>query len=172
MNAKSLWEPPAVVSLNNVLNLNEQVASMANMPINVREDVFRIHELAMDWDIGVVVYQPQDASKIPTAPTGKKVGVLLLHGGVSDFKSVERIARTLPAKFGVKVAAMTFPGRFYFLDPNRDWPGDVENGDGSARTPLWTKETRITQDQYTIVQDTSKRENYGTLVSLAANSPW
>ncbi len=63
---------------------------------------------------------------------------------------------------------MTFPGRFYFLDPNRDWPGDVENTDGSARTPLWTKEMKITKDQYTTVQDTSKREDYGTLVSLSA----
>jgi hypothetical protein len=44
----------------------------------------------------------------------------------------------------------------------------VENPDGSARTPLWTKETRITKDQYQTVQDTSKRESYGTIVSLAA----
>jgi hypothetical protein len=92
----------------------------------------------------------------------------LLHGGVSDFKSVERIARALPAKFGVKVATMTFPGRFYFLNGERDWPGDVENPDGTARTPLWTQETHITPDQYTVVQDRSKRADYGTLVSLAA----
>jgi pimeloyl-ACP methyl ester carboxylesterase len=63
---------------------------------------------------------------------------------------------------------MTFPGRFYFLDPSRDWPGDVENPDGTARTPLWTKESRITRDQYEIVQDASKRESYGTILSLAA----
>jgi pimeloyl-ACP methyl ester carboxylesterase len=37
-----------------------------------------------------------------------------------------------------------------------------------VRTPRWTKETRITPDQYTVVQDQSKRENYGTLISLAA----
>jgi hypothetical protein len=92
----------------------------------------------------------------------------LLHGGVSDFKSVERIARALPEKYGIKAATLTFPGRFYFLDPTRDWPGDVDNGDGSARTPLWSKETRITKDQYTIVQDASKRKEYGTLISLAA----
>ncbi len=63
---------------------------------------------------------------------------------------------------------MTFPGRFYFLDPDRNWPGDVENPDGSARTPLWSKEMRITRDQYTTVQDTSKRNEYGTLISLSA----
>ena len=141
---------------------------MPDRPIHVREDVFRIRELEMDWDIGVVVYEPQELNKIATGPDGKKVGVFLLHGGVSDFKSVERIARLLPTKFGIKVASMTFPGRFYFRDADRDWPGDVENSDGSARTPMWTKETKITPDQYTIVKDSSKRKNYGTLISLSA----
>jgi len=122
----------------------------------------------MEWDIGAVIYEPQDGNKIPTGPDGKKVGVFLLHGGVSDFKSVERIAKILPSKFGIKVATMTFPGRFYFSDPSRDWPGDVEYDDGTARSPLWSKETRITKDQYTIVQNTSKRKDYGTLVSLSA----
>jgi len=94
--------------------------------------------------------------------------VFLLHGGVSDFKSVERIATLLPSKFGIKVASMTFPGRFYFPDPSRDWPGDIEYDDGTARTPLWSEETRIGNDQYTIIKDTSKRADYGTLVSLSA----
>ena len=142
--------------------------AMPSAPINIYDDIFRINELELDWDIGVVVYEPQDASRIQRGPDGKKVGIFLLHGGVSDFKSVERVARLLPEKFGVKVATMTFPGRFFFNDPNRDWPGDIENADGSARTPLWTKETRITADQYTKVQDLSKRKEYGTLVSLAA----
>lgn len=168
MNAKSSWEPPAVVSLEETVELSNQVSSMPDFTINVREDLFRVNSLDMDWDIGVVVYEPQDTSKVLTGADGKKVGVFLLHGGVSDFKSVDRVARTLPTKFGIKVATMTFPGRFYFLNANRDWPGDVENPDGTARTPLWTKETRITPGQYTVVQDQSKREEYGTLVSLAA----
>ena len=141
---------------------------MPSWPVRIYEDIFRVHELEMDWDIGAVVYEPQDALTIPRGPDGKKIGIFLLHGGVSDFKSVQRVARLLPEKFGVKVATMTFPGRFYFHDSNRDWPGDVENADGSARTPLWTKETRITPDQYAKVQDPSKREQYGTLVSLSA----
>ena len=168
MAVKSSWEPPAVVTPAEVLALSQQVAALPDHPIHIREDIFRIHVLEMDWDIGAVIYEPQDGNKISTGADGKKVGVFLLHGGVSDFKSVERIAKILPAKFGIKVAAMTFPGRFYFSDPSRDWPGDVEYDDGSARTPLWSKETRITKDQYTIVQDTSKREDYGTLVSLSA----
>ena len=165
---RSTWEPPAAVALPEVLELNEQVLALPDQPIVITEDIFRIQVLAMEWDIGAVIYEPQDKNKIPVGPDDKKVGVFLLHGGVSDFKSVERIAKTLASKFAVKVATMTFPGRFYFLDASRDWPGDVEYDDGTARTPLWSKETRITKDQYTIVQDTSKREEYGTLVSLSA----
>jgi hypothetical protein len=114
MPAKSTWEPPAVLSLEETVLLSDQVSAMPDLPIDVAEDLFRIHVLEMDWDIGVVVYEPQDTGKIPIGPDGKKVGVFLLHGGVSDFKSVGGIARTLPAKFGIKVATMTFPGRFYF----------------------------------------------------------
>jgi hypothetical protein len=122
----------------------------------------------MEWEIGVVTYEPPEPTQSFTGPDKKRVGVFLIHGGVSDFKSVECIARPLAQKFGMKVASMTFPGRFYFLDPSRDWPGDVQNADGTARTPLWTSDTRITKDQYDIVEDVSKRETYGTLVSLAA----
>jgi hypothetical protein len=164
----SAWKPPASISLDEVHKLNDEVSCKSGAAIAISEDIFRIHELAMDWDIGVVRYLPQDEMRIPRGPDGKKVGVFLLHGGVSDFKSVERIAKILPEKFGIPVATMTFPGRFYFHDANRDWPGDVENSDGSTRTPLWSRETKITPDQYSIVRDTSKRENYGTLVSLAA----
>ena len=168
MTVKSSWEPPAVVPREDVIDLHRQVTAMPDIPIDVSENIFRIHELAMDWDVGAVIYQPRDTNRIPIGPDGKKVGVFLLHGGVSDFKSVDRVARTLPSKFGIKVVSMTFPGRFYFLDESRDWPGDVENDDGTARTPLWTKEMRIAPDQYTIVQDISKREDYGTLISLSA----
>lgn len=168
MPNKTPWEPPSVVSPAEVLSLNHQVAALPDLPINVVEDIFRINALEMDWDIGVVVYEPQEPSRTPTGPDGKKTGVFLLHGGVSDFKSVEGIAKTLASKYAIKVATMTFPGRFYFSDPSRDWPGDVEYDDGAARTPLWSKETRITRDQYTIVQDTSKRAEYGTLISLSA----
>jgi alpha-beta hydrolase superfamily lysophospholipase len=168
MFSQSSWEPPSVVSSSEVLRLNQQVLARPDMPIHIREDLFRIRELEMDWDIGVLVYEPRDTKNIPSGPDGKQVGVFLLHGGVSDFKSVERIAKILSAKYAFKVASMTFPGRFYFPDPSRDWPGDVEYSDGSARTPLWSKDSRIGKDQYTIVQDTSKRAEYGTLISLSA----
>ncbi|HEY7165698.1 MAG TPA: hypothetical protein VIB79_14125 [Candidatus Binatia bacterium] len=170
MADQTSWQPAAVISREQALELHRDVMAMPNRPIQIREDIFRLHELELDWDIGAVIYEPKDGSRILRGSDGKKVGIFLLHGGVSDYKSVERIAKLLPEKFGIKVVSMTFPGRFFFNDPSRDWPGDVENTDGSARTPLWTKETRITPDQYTVVKDQSKREHYGTVISLAAKA--
>jgi pimeloyl-ACP methyl ester carboxylesterase len=166
--SKIVWEPPSVISRDAVLRLHHEVTAGPSRPTRIYEDIFRLRALEMDWDIGVVIYEPEDPISGSTGPDGKKVGVFLLHGGVSDYKSVDRVARVLAEKFGTKVASMTFPGRFYFLESSRDWPGDVENGDGAARTPLWTKETHITKDQYEIVQDVSKRQSYGTIVSLSA----
>jgi len=168
MATQRSWEPPSVISREEIVKLHDEVAGMPVIQTQTREDIFRIHALEMAWDIGVVAYQPLDSAKVPSGPDGKKVGIFLIHGGVSDYKSVECVARPLAEKFGLKVASLTYPGRFYLLDPSRNWPGDVENPDGSARTPLWTRETRITRDQYEVVQDTSKRENYGTIISLAA----
>ncbi|MCE3242372.1 MAG: hypothetical protein K0Q83_2879, partial [Deltaproteobacteria bacterium] len=65
---------------------------MPDHSLNIREDIFRIDALEMAWDIGVVVYEPSDATKIPFGPDGNRIGVFLLHGGVSDYKSVEGIA--------------------------------------------------------------------------------
>jgi hypothetical protein len=64
-------------------------------------------------DIRVVIYEPQAASRIPRGPDGKRIGIFLLHGGVSDFKSVKRVGKLLPEKFGIKVASMTLPVRFF-----------------------------------------------------------
>ena len=54
----------------------------------------------MDWDIGMVIHEPEDSSKIPIGADGKKAGFFLLHGGSSDFKGIERHAKLLASKFG------------------------------------------------------------------------
>lgn len=166
MTAK--WEPPVEVSKAEVDKLAEAVISMPSLGITANEDIFRIRALEFDWDIGAMVYEPRNAAHIPEGPDRKKAGVFLLHGGMGDYKSLDPIARTLADKFGFKVVSMTFPGRLYLLDPSRDWPGDTLNADGTARTPLWARESKITPDQYEIVKDTSKRDSYGTIVSLKA----
>lgn len=163
-----IWEPPQEISLEEIIRMSKGVLAMPDITTKTREDIFRMRVLEMDWDIGVMVYEPEDPSKIPTCPDGKKVGFFLLHGGTGDYKSLDPVARMIASKFGMKVANMTFPGRLYLLDPSRDWPADTFNPDGSVRTPLWTKETRITQDQYEIIEDTSSRKKYGTFFSLVA----
>ena len=42
---------------------------MPDISLNIREDIFRIDALEMPWDIGMVVYQPADATRISAGPT-------------------------------------------------------------------------------------------------------
>jgi len=158
----SAWEPPATMPRETVVKTSEAVLGMPDIPVTQREDIFRIHCLGMDWDMGVMVYEPEDAAKIPNGADGKKVGIFLLHGGAGDYKSMEGFALLFANKFGFKVMTMTFPGRLYLLDPSRDWPGDTVNPDGTVRTPIWLKEEQITADQYEVIKDTSMRMRYGT----------
>jgi hypothetical protein len=72
------------------------------------------------------------------------------------------LARLLAGKYGHRAVAMSFPGRHYFPDPSRDWPGDTLTADGSVRTPIWKQGEVIGRDEYEVVQDTSMRFRYGT----------
>ena len=110
----------------------------------------------------MVIHEPEDSNRIPLGAGGKKAGFFLLHGGSSDFKGIERHAKLLASKFGFRVMAGTFPGRFYFPDPSRDWPDDTIHADGTVRTPIWKQGGLITPDQYEVVKDPSKRNRYGT----------
>ena len=74
MSKQSLWEPPTALSLDEVLQLDRQVASMPDLPVRAHEDIFRIRELEMDWDIGVLVYEPENADLIPAGPMAKRSG--------------------------------------------------------------------------------------------------
>ncbi len=159
---KKDWAPPEFIPREQCIEDSEEVLAMPDIRVKQTEDVFRIRTLGMDWDIGAVVYEPEEPARIPVAPDGKKAGLFLLHGGSGDFKHVERLSRLLAGKFGYKVLAGTFPGRFYLLDPSRDWPGDTIHPDGTVRTPIWKKDEVITPDQYDVVKDTSMRERYGT----------
>ena len=159
---KKSWEPPEFVSREKIVRDSEEVLAMPDIPINQTEDIFRVHVLGMDWDIGVVVYEPEDPARIPVGPDGKKAGLFLLHGGSGDFKHIERLSLLLARKFGYKVLAGTFPGRFYFPDPSRDWPGDTIHPAGTVRTPIWKEGEFINPEEYDVVKDASMRDRYGT----------
>ena len=156
------WQPPERVSREDTIARSDAVFAKPDLPLRQTEDIFRIHALGLDWDMGVTVYEPADPAQAARGADGNKIGIFLLHGGSGDFKSMEPMAKLFAGKFGCKAVAMTFPGRLYLDDPSRDWPGDTINADGTVRTPIWRKGERITPDQYEVVRDTSMRMRYGT----------
>ncbi|HWP58160.1 MAG TPA: hypothetical protein VNL14_09750 [Candidatus Acidoferrales bacterium] len=156
------WQPPDFVSREQCLKDSDSVLARAELPVRQTEDVFRIGALAMEWDIGVMVYEPEDPARIPVAPDGRKAGIFLLHGGSGDFRQMERVALLLARKFGYRVVSGTFPGRLYLPDPSRDWPGDTINPDGTVRTPIWKLGETIAPEEYELIQDRSMRNRYGT----------
>jgi len=162
------WNPPSNISREEVFKTSQEVLGRPDIKLDIREDIFRIRVLEMDWDIGAMVYEPLDTSKIPVGPDGTRAGVFLLHGGSGDHRSRDTVARLLAGKFGFKVVSMTYPGRLYLLDPSRDWPGDTENPDGTVRTPIWNKDILITDDQYEVREDKSMMERYGSIILACA----
>jgi hypothetical protein len=156
------WEPPARLTRAEMAKISDAVLAEPDIPYSESEDIFRIRANGLDWDIGNVVYAPADANRIATGPDGKKLGIFMTHGGASDWRSIERLARTFCGKRGFKVCSMTYPGRFYFPDPGRDWPGDTFDPDGTARTPIWQQGETIAPDQYEVNVDASHREIYGS----------
>lgn len=158
----STWAPPAQVSRERIVKDSEEYFAMPDVPYEETEDIFRIREMGMDWDIGVRVYEPTDPKKIPSGPDGKKIGIFMLHGGQDDWRQLDPMAKALVAKHGFKVMTGTFPGRLYLQDPSRDWPGDTIHPDGSVRTPIWLKDELIGRDEYEVVRDPSMLWRYGT----------
>lgn len=162
------WQPRESYSRAETVALSNETLARPSIPIRRGEDIFRIHELGLDWDIGVAVYDPEPAQEVARGADGKKVGIFLLHGGSGDFKTMEPVSNIYAEKFGYKVVCMTFPGRLYLDDPSRDWPDDTIHADGTVRTPMWLKGEYVTPDQYELVKDTSKRIKYGTRTNARA----
>src|SRR6266481_56864 len=104
---KRSWQPPEFVSREQCIKDTEEVLAMPDIPIRQTEDIFRVNVLGMDWDLGMVVYEPEDTKRIPLGADGKKAGFFLLHGGSGDFKGIERHSKLLASKFGFKVVAGT-----------------------------------------------------------------
>src|ERR1043165_514263 len=75
------WQPPESVSREETLARSAAVLAKPSLPLRQTEDIFRIHALGLDWDMGVTVYEPSDAAQIARGADGKKIGIFLLHGG-------------------------------------------------------------------------------------------
>ncbi|MFT7473661.1 MAG: hypothetical protein ACI81L_000576 [Verrucomicrobiales bacterium] len=151
----------SVVSHDDIVAASNDVFNRPDIEVEEIEDVFTIEVAGMDWDIGAVRYQPKNDASIAVGADGRRVGIHLLHGGAGDFKTMHERAHLLASKFGFCVVTGTFPGRFNFDDPNRDWPGDTIHSDGSVRTPLWQRGEHVTPDQYDVIEDDTMRARYG-----------
>eukprot|EP01037_Dinobryon_pediforme_P001465 gene1465-1486_t len=161
--ADTAWEPPAFLTRPELIKISDRVLAMPDLPIRRTEEIVRIQCAGLDWDISAIVTEPEDSSKIPTGPDGRKIGFFLLHGGAGDYRVHEALCKMMAQKYGIKSVNMTYPGRFYFDDPEHNWPGDTQNPDGSVRTPIWQRGEHIGPDQYEVVQDSSMTKTYGTL---------
>ena len=92
---KKSWQAPEFISREQCIRDTEEVLGAPDITTRQTEDIFRVNVLGMDWDIGMVVHEPEDSSKIPIGADGKKAAFFLLHGGSSDFKGIERHAKLL-----------------------------------------------------------------------------
>ncbi len=162
------WQVPPFLSRDEVIAASAATLGAADIPITEREDLFRITSVGLDWDIGLVIYDPVDEGLVPRIAGDRKIGIFLLHGGSGDFRSMEGFARLIATKLGCRVVSMTYPGRFYLDDPDRRWPGDTIRADGSVRTPIWLEGEAVDADQYDVIEDTSMRSRYGTRVMARA----
>lgn len=163
------WKAPEEISRSEMIAISDAVLAEPDGPTREYEEIFRIHSNGMNWDIGNVVYDPNPAN-VAIGRDGKKIGIFMTHGGASDWRSIERLARGFAKKRGLKVCSMTYPGRFYFPDPSRDWPGDTFKSDGTVRTPIWLTGEDITPDQYEVISDDYNRDIYGTRSYAVAKS--
>jgi len=105
------FEPPERIERADIVGASDEVLATPDIPFSETETVFRIKVAEMDWDIGVMVYEPEDPGRVPAGADGRKVGVFLTHGGASDWRSIEKLARLLVAKLGYRVASMTATGQ-------------------------------------------------------------
>src|SRR5438552_8110759 len=80
------WAPPQNITREETIASSEAVLARPDIPLRQAEDIFRIRALRLDWDLGVMVYEPADANAIARGADGKRIGIFLLHGGSGDYK--------------------------------------------------------------------------------------
>ena len=109
--AESTWQPPKGLSKQELIDISDRVLSEPDIKLKEYEDLFRLRVAGLDWDIGAMVYEPKDPNHSHVSADGRRSGMLMTHGGASDWRSVEPYARALAQKRGFKVVNLTFPGR-------------------------------------------------------------
>ena len=106
---KKSWQPPEFISREQCIRDTEEVLGMPDIPIRQTEDIFRINVLGMDWDIGMVVHEPEDSSKIPMAPTAKKPASSCFMAAPVISKASSGMPSCSPASSASKLSPALFP---------------------------------------------------------------
>lgn len=160
-SAVSSFRPPERVTVSSIGAASAEVLRRPIIPVEVSEDIIRVEAMGLLWDVAFTIYEPCH-DRVAKDPDGRSIGIFLLHGGAADLRDLDPLARMLAERFGFKVLCGTFPGRTYFPDPSRRWPGETVREDGTVRMPIWLRGEEIGQDQYTVISDRSMRDRYGT----------
>ena len=124
------WRPAPMFSREEVLSASDAVLAMPRGRVRESEDIFRIQELGLDWDIGVYVYTPE--GDIARGADGKKIGIFLLHGGAGDYKSMERFALLFAERFA------TDDGLAKLVPVQPMAPAEVPDGEYPISVTLYT----------------------------------
>ena len=165
------YDPPEKLAREEIVELSRSGLARTDIPMTVTEHITRVSVANYAWDVAAVTYQPEDPGRIVRDADGKRAGLFLLHGGSHDFRSLDGIARHLAGKYGYKVVSMTYPGQVNFDAPDRSWPGETIYDDRTARTPIWTRDSRVGPDEYELIADKSQpdlRARHGTMYFLRA----
>lgn len=152
---------PEIFTKDEVVALSDALLAEPDLAIIRSEDISRIEAAGLAWDIGAIRYEPADAARAAIGPDGRRIGFFLLHSGEDDYHLHEELALLMARKRGFTVVNMTFPGRFYFDDPQHHWPGETFHADGSVRTPIWLRGETIAPDEYDIIPNDEYRDRYG-----------
>jgi len=69
---KEDWNPPSVISRQEILETSEAVLAMPDILLKVQEDIFRIHVLDMDWGGSVTAFHPSHDNHELRIPEGAR----------------------------------------------------------------------------------------------------
>lgn len=67
------WNLLPEVSRESMLETSKAVLARPDIPFKAREEIFRIRVVEMDWDMGAMVYEPEDPAQIPIGPEGNNI---------------------------------------------------------------------------------------------------
>jgi hypothetical protein len=64
------WQPPESIARDEVVARSNAILAKPDLPLRQAEDIFRIHALGLDWDMGVTVYEPADPAQVSRGADG------------------------------------------------------------------------------------------------------